>query len=146
MTPDAVEEHSGQEPGPIAGIARSPVSEPFWKALSEGRLEIPFCVQCGFPHFYPRKWCPKCWSEDLSWREVEGVGNIWGMTTVHLAFQGVPDSDIPYTAIFVDLDAGIRMPGRLSPQSGAAAVGTRVRLMFADDPARDLPTFAAADD
>ncbi len=131
------------EPGPVASIARSPISQPFWTALSEGRVEIPFCASCGSPHFYPRKWCPQCWSDDISWREVEGVGTVWAMSTVHLAFQGIAESEIPYTVVFVDLDAGIRLPGRLRDAGGPVSIGDPVHLVFAEDPARDLPVFAA---
>jgi uncharacterized OB-fold protein len=128
---------------PVEALATSRASEPFWKALAAGRLELPFCLACEAPFFYPRQWCPACWSHEISWRPVEGVGTVWALSTVHLAFQGIPETELPYTVVLVDLDAGVRLPGRLSDARGPIAVGDRVRLVFADDPARDLPTFQA---
>jgi uncharacterized OB-fold protein len=125
----------------VAGLARSPESEPFWAALAAGRLELPYCKSCDVPFFYPRRWCPKCWSEDIAWREVEGVGTVWALSKVHLAFQGISEDEIPYTVVLVDLDAGVRIPGRLQDEDGQVAISDRVRLEFSDEPARHLPVF-----
>src|SRR5262249_37235829 len=140
---DAPEVDAAEAPSPVAAFAQSPVSEPFWQGLAEGRLTLPYCDDCGAPHFYPRRWCPQCWSDQITWREVEGVGTVWALSTVHLPFQNVPASEIPYTVVFVDIDAGVRLPGRVSDAGGPVAIGDRVRLEFAADPSRELPKFRA---
>ncbi len=39
---------------------------------SESRLLIKHCNACGEYHFYPRPFCPTCWSDDVEWVEASG--------------------------------------------------------------------------
>ncbi|HSV78089.1 MAG TPA: zinc ribbon domain-containing protein, partial [Ramlibacter sp.] len=50
----------------------SDIGRPFWTALSEGRLDLPFCNACKRAFFYPRAICPECWSSDLGWKTASG--------------------------------------------------------------------------
>ena len=133
--------------GPVAGLARSAATRPFWDGLAAGELCLPRCDDCGQLFFYPRLMCPHCWSEEISWQRAGGGGTVYAVTTVHVAFD--PSLDVPYAVAIVDLDEGVRMPVRLAPAAAAAAVGDRVRVALAADPALSLPTFeqaAAIDD
>ena len=56
------------------------ISAPFWNGLKEGRLTIPHCNSCGHWIFFPRRHCDKCWSQDLEWKEVKGVGTLYTYT------------------------------------------------------------------
>jgi uncharacterized OB-fold protein len=124
-------------------LARSAASRPFWAGLAEGELRLPYCPACDAVFFYPRPACPRCWSEDITWRPAPLHGTVYAVTTVHVAFD--PSLDVPYTVALVDLDAGVRLPGRVEAgDETTVAVGDRVQLCFASEPAEALPVFRPA--
>ena len=43
-------------------------TEPFWAGVNDDKLLIKHCNACGEYHFYPRPFCPKCWSDDVDWQ------------------------------------------------------------------------------
>ena len=44
-------------------------TQPYWDAAREGKLLIKRCTSCGETFFYPRVYCPHCWSAELHcWR------------------------------------------------------------------------------
>src|SRR6476620_9036183 len=47
-------------------------TQPFWDAARDGKLLIKHCNACDEFHFYPRPFCPKCWSDDVAWAEARG--------------------------------------------------------------------------
>jgi uncharacterized OB-fold protein len=126
----------------VAGLARSAASQPFWDGLAAGELRLPYCRRCEEMFFYPRPFCPRCWSEDIVWRPAAGSGTVYAVTTVHVAFD--PTLPVPYAVALVDLDEGVRLPGRVEPNDAGVAVGDRVQLTFGADPAGTLPIFRPA--
>lgn len=122
----------------------SPVSEPYWQGLAEGRLRVPRCAACGATFFFPRRWCPHCWSDNISWIDAGGGGTLYARCTVDMPFDGRPAEEIPYTVALVDLDEGVRLPGRLARADAQVPIGARVVLAFAPDPTRSLPVWRRA--
>lgn len=125
----------------IKGLGRSIAAQPFWDALAEGRLQLPHCRRCGRPFFFPRRWCPVCHSDELGWVESAGRGVIYAVSVVHVPFDGRPESEVPYAVVLVDLDDGVRIPGRMDDADLTAVIGDQVQLHFAADPAHHLPVF-----
>jgi uncharacterized OB-fold protein len=124
-----------------AECAMSSVSEPYWNGLAAGRLSIPYCNQCEQPFFFPRQWCPNCWSSDISWITASGCGTLYSRCMINMPFDGRPAEEIPYAVALVDLDEGVRLPGRLRQADAAMPIGGRVELEFAADPASRLPVW-----
>ena len=58
-------------------------TQPFWDGAEEGRLLIRHCNACGEDHFYPRPFCPKCWSDDVEWNEASGRATLYTWSIVH---------------------------------------------------------------
>ncbi|MGI5129914.1 Zn-ribbon domain-containing OB-fold protein [Pseudonocardia sp. CA-107938] len=127
-----------------ADCAMSAVSEPFWQGLAAGRLVLPFCAACRRPFFFPRRWCPTCWSADVTWTDAGGGGTLYARCQVDVPFDGRPAEEIPYSVALVDLDEGVRIPGRLRRADAALPIGERVVLDFAPDPAAALPVWRRA--
>lgn len=123
----------------VAGLARSEASQPFWDGLAAGELRLPRCRRCAELFFFPRLFCPRCWSEDIIWERAGGGGTVYAVTTVHIPFD--PSLEVPYSVVIVDLDEGVRLPARLAPSAAGAAVGDRVTISFAAHPRAALPTF-----
>lgn len=86
----------------------TPETLPFWQALREGRLDLPWCEDCAQPHFYPRLLCPHCGSERLRWRSACGRGRIHTFVINHKAPKGW-SGPVPYVIAVVELDEGPRL-------------------------------------
>jgi uncharacterized protein len=84
-------------------------TQPFWDAAREGRLLIKRCRACGRPHFYPRTFCPHCWSEDVDWEEASGRATLYTYSIVHRNDLPPFPERVPYVAAVVDLEEGPRM-------------------------------------
>ena len=87
----------------------SPDAAPFWDALRERRLVLPYCRDCGAPHLPPGPVCPTCFSDRLDWRAASGRGRISTWTVVHKAWFPAFAADVPYNVVQVELDEGPRL-------------------------------------
>jgi hypothetical protein len=125
---------------PVADLARSEATRPFWEGLAAGELRLPRCQDCGQVFFFPRPCCPHCWAEAIGWERSAGQGTVYAVSEVHVAFD--PTLEVPYLVALVDLDEGVRLPARLDPAGVPYAIGDRVAIAFAEDPAAELPRFA----
>lgn len=103
---------------------------PYWDAAREGRLSIPFCEDCRAHFFYPRRYCPFCTSEQLSWKDVSGVGHIYSFTVVHKAPVPAFQGEIPYTVGLVELAEGPRIYTRIESRNGPVSIGDKVVVRF----------------
>jgi uncharacterized OB-fold protein len=68
--------------------APDPETQPFWDAARAGTLLIRRCRDCGRFTFYPRPFCPVCWSTNVEWVEAGGQrrctrGRWCAATTCH---------------------------------------------------------------
>lgn len=84
-------------------------TQPYWDAAREGKLLIKRCRACERPHFYPRPFCPHCWSDDTEWVEASGRATLYTWSVVRRNdLPPFPDR-VPYVAAIVDLEEGPRM-------------------------------------
>jgi uncharacterized OB-fold protein len=108
-----------------------PWTEAFWEGTKHGKLLVQHCRDCDSNIFYPRKFCPECWSGNLDWIEATGKGTIHSFSTAYDMVEPRFMSDLPYTLAYVDLDEGIRMATRIvecAPEE--IAIGKRVEVTF----------------
>ena len=84
-------------------------TQPFWDACKDGRLLLRHCNACGRDHYYPRPFCPKCWSEDVTWKEASGDGTLYTYSIVRVNDLPPFNERVPYVAAIVELDEGPRM-------------------------------------
>jgi uncharacterized OB-fold protein len=125
----------------------SPSTERVWEATREGQLLLPWCLDCGRAHFYPRRRCPFCRGSNFEWRAAGGGGVVYALSVQHRpGWMGLADR-VPYAVAVVELDEGVRIMGGLDGLGDAAgaAVGTRVMLGWEPlSDGRQLPMFTAA--
>jgi uncharacterized OB-fold protein len=88
-------------------------TQPFWDAARERRLLIKECRACGKPFFYPRTYCPRCWSAETEWKESSGRGTVYTFTVVHQNDLPPFRDRLPYVVVIVALDEGVRMTSNL---------------------------------
>jgi uncharacterized protein len=90
-----------------------PWSEKFWEGAKQGKLFIQVCKDCKSKIFYPRKFCPECWSGNLDWIEASGKAKIYTFSTAYSMVEPKFMDELPYTIAYVDLEEGIRMMTRI---------------------------------
>lgn len=128
------ETHSPPVPQPDS------LTQPFWDACREQRLEVSGCDECDHLFLPPGPCCPKCWSVALSPRVVSGRGRVYSFAVYRRTYH--PGMPAPYVVALIELDEGPRM---ISNVVGCAPeeveIDMPVRLRF--EPAGDflLPRF-----
>jgi uncharacterized protein len=104
----------------------------YWEGAKRHELLIRKCRACGKYHFYPRDFCPSCFSFDVEWVKASGRGVIYSFTICHRPAQAF-EEDIPYNLVLVELKEGVRM---MSNVVGCAnddlRIGMSVEVVFDD--------------
>ncbi|MEU8569054.1 Zn-ribbon domain-containing OB-fold protein [Streptomyces pathocidini] len=118
-------------------------TRPYWDAAAEGRLLIRRCGDCGAAHHYPREFCPRCWSENVTWERAGGRAALYTWSVVHRNdLPPFPDR-VPYVAAVVDLVEGPRMMTEVvDAEDGLLRVGMELEVAFRGDPV--VPVFRPA--
>ena len=84
-------------------------TRPFWEGTKAGRLLLRSCNACGAVHYYPRPFCPTCWSDDVDWVEASGKATLYTHSTVYTNDLPPFNERLPYIPAVVDLQEGPRM-------------------------------------
>lgn len=127
-----------------------PETEPYWDAAREGRLLIKRCTACGKPFFYPRTYCPSCWSADTEWIEASGLGTVYTFTVVHQNDLPPFNDRVPYVVAIVELQEGVRMTANvegIAPEDVRCDMAVRVSFREearSEDDVVALPVFRPA--
>ena len=109
-----------------------PESQEFWDGLKDGKLLIRRCGSCGEAHYYPRPFCPKCWSTDVAWEQASGEATVYTYSTVFVNDLPPFGPQVPYVAAVVDLAEGPRMMTRVvGVPDDELAIGMAVRFITA---------------
>lgn len=123
-------------------------TEPFWAGVNDHKLLIKHCNACDEYHFYPRPFCPKCWSDDVEWFEASGRATLYTWSVVHVNELAPFNERLPYVAALVDLEEGPRMMSTLIDcEFDAIEAGMALEVVYeqvSDDPQVSLPWFRRA--
>ena len=120
-------------------------TQEFWDAARRGVLRIKHCNACGANHYYPRPFCPKCWSTDVNWFDAAGTGTLYTYSVVHSNDLPAFRDRVPYVVAIVDLDEGPRMETNIvGCPLDELRVGMRVTVAFEDEGEIVLPRFRPA--
>lgn len=84
--------------------------EQFYKFIGEKKLMGAKCNKCGDILVPPRPICPKCFSSNLSWIQLENRGKLLTYTVIHVA-PGMFQHMVPYAMGIIELKNGVRLPG-----------------------------------
>jgi uncharacterized protein len=117
----------------IAAPEENPETAPFWAAARKGQLLVGKCNACSEAHFYPRKLCPHCFSDDTEWVPSSGKGIIYSYSVMRRA-------EHPYAIAFVTLAEGVSlMTNIVECDLDSLAIGQKVSLVFVPTPADGAP-------
>jgi uncharacterized OB-fold protein len=120
-------------------------TQPYWDAAKEHRLLIKRCTACGRAHFYPRPFCPHCWSEAVEWEEASGEATLYTFSIVRRNDLPPFKDRVPYVIAVVELAEGVRMLSNLVEVDAAdVAIGMALTVTWQDDGDFTLPVFQPA--
>ena len=84
-------------------------TQEFWDGCRDGRLLLKHCNAGGVDHFYPRPFCPSCWSTDVEWRSASGRATLYTYSIVRQNDLPPFNERVPYVAAVVELEEGPRV-------------------------------------
>ncbi|HXF51883.1 MAG TPA: Zn-ribbon domain-containing OB-fold protein [Dehalococcoidia bacterium] len=85
----------------------TPETQPFWDACKRHELQLPYCLRCQAFFFYPRRFCPRCFSWEIEWRRCSGRGTLY---TYAIQYRPMaPGFEPPYVTALVQLEEGPRL-------------------------------------
>jgi uncharacterized OB-fold protein len=93
-----------QKPTPVV----TPETQQFWDAAQDEELQIQRCNTCLKHYFYPRPFCPHCFSWDVAWVRVSGRATLHSYVINHRPMPGWED-EAPYAIAQVELEEGPRL-------------------------------------
>jgi len=104
----------------------------FWKATTEGRFILQRCNACDIVLWFPRRNCPKCWTEDVSTFDAQQTGTIYSYTVVRKGIGAFKDSG-PFVIAYVELADGPRiLTNIVECDIDALHIGMPVEMVFHD--------------
>jgi uncharacterized OB-fold protein len=132
--------------GPLP--VKQPESDFYWEKAQAHELWLRRCNDCNEAYFYPRDFCPYCFSWSVDWFRASGKGTLHTFAIVERAPTPAFRDKVPFIVAMVDLEEGPRMPTNLvevQPDSQNIKVGMAVEVVF-DDVTADitLPKFKPA--
>ncbi|GAA2410807.1 OB-fold domain-containing protein [Actinomadura vinacea] len=117
-------------------------TRPYWDAARERSLLIRHCDPCGEPYFYPRPFCPRCWSDQVRWVEASGRASLYTYSVVHRNDLPPFGDRVPYIAALVDLAEGPRMmTDVVGCDPAELAIGMPLEVDFRDEGEVTVPVF-----
>ncbi len=106
-------------------------TQPFWDGCKEGRFLLRHCNACGVEHYYPRPFCPSCWSDDVSWREASGDATLYTFSIVRQNDLPPFPERVPYVAAVVELAEGPRVMTNIEGvEFDDIEIGMKLRVDF----------------
>ena len=111
--------NEGKYAGPHPVI--HPDNEDYWKAVGEGELKLQQCDNCQTIRFPLAPVCYKCGSMEAHWVPVPADGNVSAAIRIERATgDQLWAVQVPLIAGQVDLENGMRLPGRIFCACGEA--------------------------
>lgn len=116
--------------------ALEPLTEHFWRACRQGRLEFLRCSACGHYVHPPKPVCPRCLGRSLGWEAVSGRGQVYSFTVNHKPWY--PGQEVPYVIALVELEEqpGLRLTTNLvgcKPEDVTIGMGVEAEFLPLDD-------------
>ena len=115
------------------------VSAPFWDAAAAGELVLARCDRCRRFAHPPEPVCPHCLEGTPAFEPAPSTGTVRSWTVVRQSFLPGLDDVLPLVLVDVEVDADVRLIGRLV--EGEPALGVEVRVVFDVG----VPAFAVVD-
>lgn len=120
----------------------TPGAQHYWDCATKERFVIPQCKDCDSVFFYPRMWCPFCFSQNLGWHNASGNGKVYSFSIIYQAPFPAYKNAVPYVLAIIELEEGPRMMANVlncDPQS--IAIDMPVGVIFEERGDMKIPQF-----
>lgn len=97
------------------------------QAVTDGRLTLQQCRQCGALQYPYRELCSACLADALHWTVVDGHGTVTAAVRVHASTHTFFRDNGPWRVCSVALDVGPRVIAHL--MGGETGSGDRVNVI-----------------
>ena len=87
---------------------KTPETQPYWKALANGQLQLPRCNDCQQFYFPPGNVCIHCTSDNICWQATSGKAFLYSYVINHRP-DPVWDSGEAMSVALVELEEGPRV-------------------------------------
>ena len=88
----------------------TPETQQYFDGLKAHKMMIQRCRECG-PYFYPRPFCPSCFSWNVEWFEASGKGKLYSFVINHRPPPWMGTD--PFVIAVVELEEGPRLMSNL---------------------------------
>lgn len=122
----------------------TPLTEPYWNALAEGRLMFQRCGQCAHAWLPVRAECPNCLAGEPGWERATGAATLVSWVTYHLAYHPYFEDKLPYRVAVVRLAEGPRLIAGLADELTEPRADQPLRLEVIRDGGQALAVFGPA--
>ena len=85
----------------------------YWEKCRQRELWVRSCNDCSQAYFYPRDFCPNCFSRNTVWLQCSGRGTLHAFGIVVRPPHRGWMEDVPFVVAMVDLEEGCRLPTNL---------------------------------
>ena len=91
----------------------------------------------------PREGCRQCGSFEWTWEQSSGKGEVFSWTVIHRALHPGFNEELPYAAVIIELEEGVRMVSHVvDVPTESLVVGQPVEVFFEDVTAEvSIPKF-----
>lgn len=104
----------------------------FYGYCKRHELRFQRCSDCQTWRHMPRESCRHCGSFNWTWERSSGIGKIFSWTVIHRALHPGFSDDLPYAAVVVELDEGVRVVSQVNLDVADLRVGLLVEVVFED--------------
>ena len=114
----------------------------FYAFVTENRLMAAKCGECGNMLLPPKPMCTKCFSTNLKWVELDGVGRLVSYTVIHVAPEQFQDLT-PYAVGIIEFENGLRIPGMIrdiNPEE--IKIGMDLKICFDPSTSSQWPSWS----
>lgn len=114
----------------IPPSVRSHVALGLTASAALGRFELQVCDSCGAVQYPPRETCVKCLSDQLTWREHSGRGELIAATAIHHSNHAYFGARTPWNIGMVRLEGDITVLAHLHHACMSLRNEVRVRALL----------------
>lgn len=121
-------------------------NRPFWEACKQGELQMQNCSNCGHVRYPIAIVCPRCLSDQFSWKVLSGRGEVYSALVFHQVYNKAFAEDVPYQVSLIQLEEGPRMYSNvIGVEPSSVKVGDKVEVVFDPvTPEISIPRFRLA--
>ena len=122
-------------PPDLFKLATNAWTQPFWDAAAQHRLVVAQCGTCGTCRMPPTPFCPACQSQQIDWKTLSGLGEIYTYTIVDRAILPGMADHLPYVPAVITLEGGggVRLISNVVDVALAElAIGMPVQVVWDD--------------